>query len=391
MSNSWKDKSLGQLIALEYGASLRDDTRTGEGKPVYGSNGVVGYHTKSLVDGPGIVVGRKGSVGKVIWSDSDFWPIDTAYFVNTKGNSNLKWMYYLLGSLRLSRLDSSTGVPGLNRNDVYRLAVQEPPDPEQSKIAEILSTCDDAIEHTEAIIAKHKRIKQGLMQDLLTKGIDENGNIRSEKTHKFKDSPLGRIPVEWDNPLIGKVCNLINGRAFKPSEWSEYGLPIIRIENLNNPDASFNYCSFAVIQRFFVKSGDLLISWSGTPETSFGIFDWQRGEAILNQHIFRVQITDPKVSKGFFLWAYKSILNRMIGSSHGGVGLRHITKTELNNLRLPRPSESEQEQIVETLQAAEDSINCEESFRIKLIAVKRGLMQDLLSGKVRVTPLMQKV
>ncbi|PAW60092.1 MAG: hypothetical protein B9S37_10945, partial [Verrucomicrobiia bacterium Tous-C3TDCM] len=81
--------------------------------------------------------------------------------------------------------------------------------PEQTKIAEILSTVDRAIEQTEALIAKQQRLKTGLMQDLLTRGIDEHGNLRSEKTHQFKDSPLGRIPVEWEVKPMGQVSTLI--------------------------------------------------------------------------------------------------------------------------------------------------------------------------------------
>jgi type I restriction enzyme S subunit len=84
-----------------------------------------------------------------------------------------------------------------------------PPLPEQRKIAQILETVDNAIEKTEKIIEKYKRIKQGLMQDLLTKGIDEKGNIRSEKTHKFKDSPLGRIPEEWEVVRLGEVGEIM--------------------------------------------------------------------------------------------------------------------------------------------------------------------------------------
>ncbi|MCP4628432.1 MAG: hypothetical protein GY850_33715 [bacterium] len=81
--------------------------------------------------------------------------------------------------------------------------------PEQTKIAEILSTVDRAIEQTEALIAKQQRIKTGLMQDLLTRGIDEHGNLRSEQTHEFKDSPLGRIPVEWEVVEVKKICSLL--------------------------------------------------------------------------------------------------------------------------------------------------------------------------------------
>ena len=102
--------------------------------------------------------------------------------------------------------------------------------PEQTKIAEILSTVDRAIEQTEALIAKQQRIKTGLMQDLLTRGIDEHGNLRSEETHQFKDSPLGRIPVEWELCKLGELANFVNGNSFNARDWKEHGLPIIRIQ-----------------------------------------------------------------------------------------------------------------------------------------------------------------
>lgn len=98
-----------------------------------------------------------------------------------------------------------------------------PPLPEQKKIAEILETVDNAIEKTDAIIGKYKRIKQGLMQDLLTKGIDEKGQIRSEQTHKFKDSPLGRIPEEWEVVRLGEILAFKNGINFSQEEKSENG------------------------------------------------------------------------------------------------------------------------------------------------------------------------
>jgi type I restriction enzyme S subunit len=93
-----------------------------------------------------------------------------------------------------------------------------PPLPEQRKIAQILETVDNAIEKTEKIIEKYKRIKQGLMQDLLTKGIDENGNIRSEKTHKFKDSPLGRIPEEWEVGYVSDFAEINPITKINPKE-----------------------------------------------------------------------------------------------------------------------------------------------------------------------------
>jgi type I restriction enzyme S subunit len=110
---------------------------------------------------------------------------------------------------------SGTTATGIQRAKLETLQVRFPhSEPEQTKIAEILSTVDRAIEQTEALIAKQQRLKTGLMQDLLTRGIDEHGNLRSEDTHEFKDSPLGRIPVEWEVPTLGNEIGPIT------SGWS---------------------------------------------------------------------------------------------------------------------------------------------------------------------------
>ena len=108
---------------------------------------------------------------------------------------------------------------GLAIGTIEKLDVPTPPPDEQAKIAEVLSTVDRAIEQTEALIAKQQRIKTGLMQDLLTRGIDEHGNLRSEQTHKFKDSPLGRIPVEWDIASVGSVTKSVTSGS---RGWAKY-------------------------------------------------------------------------------------------------------------------------------------------------------------------------
>src|SRR5437660_1444861 len=116
----WPRLVLGEMLSLEYGKALRASDRDPEGGYlVVGSNGPDGVHSQPLVAGPGIVVGRKGSAGKVVWYEKDFWPIDTTYYVSPKLKIELRWAYYLLRSLELERLAVTTGVPGLNRNDAY--------------------------------------------------------------------------------------------------------------------------------------------------------------------------------------------------------------------------------------------------------------------------------
>lgn len=303
-----------------------------------------------------------------------------------------EYMYYLLNSEIFKKFlkDTQAGstINHLYQNVFEKFSYPIPKSPhEQSKIAEILFTIDEAIEKADKLVEKYKRIKQGLMQDLFRYGIDENSEIRSEKTQKFKDSELGRIPECWEIRGLLQICSLINGRAFKPSDWSDSGLPIVRIENLNNPEASFNYCNFPVEERYYIDSNDLLISWSGTPGTSFGIFKWERGRAVLNQHIFKTILIEG-ITYDYFFYAYRNLLEEMIRQSHGGVGLQHITKQDLGQLKMPIPTEPEQSRIVTILSQTDEAIKEEELYKQKLLFLKHGLIYDLLSGKVRVTKLL---
>lgn len=139
-SKNTADKRLGGLIELNYGKGLKESNRT-EGKfSVVSSSGISGKHDKFLVEGPGIVVGRKGSAGEITWVENNFWPIDTAYWVSLKDieNTDLRFVYYLLQSLNLSRLSISTAIPGLNRDDALESSVSIPTLENQIKIREKL-------------------------------------------------------------------------------------------------------------------------------------------------------------------------------------------------------------------------------------------------------------
>lgn len=153
---------------------------------------------------------------------------------------------------------------------------------------------------------------------------------------------------------FGDLCKLQNGRAFKPEEWSEEGTPIVRIQNLNDETKPFNYCNFDVEKRFWINSGDLLFSWSGTPGTSFGAFFWNRGKGFLNQHIFRVDVKEELVDKHYLRYSLNSLIVKIIDQAHGGVGLKHITKAKLEEVQIPLPSLAEQRRIASILDQADE-------------------------------------
>ncbi len=155
---------------------------------------------------------------------------------------------------------------------------------------------------------------------------------------------------------VKDICDLQNGRAFKPSDWGTEGLPIIRIQNLNDESAPFNYFSGEYNKVHEIDDGDLLFSWSGTPGTSFGAFRWFRGKGVLNQHIFKV-LPKIEIDLDYFKYALNGNLNSIIEKAHGGVGLQHITKKELDEIDIPVVDAEQQRSIVNCLETIEKTIN----------------------------------
>ena len=159
----------------------------------------------------------------------------------------------------------------INTSELNKWSIEYPlSKTEQVKIAEILSTVDKAIEQTEALVAKQQRIKTGLMQDLLTRGIDEHGNLRSEKTHKFKDSLLGRIPVEWEIVNLGNLSFISSGVTLGKSYIgpSTVELPYLRVANVQDgyldlTDVKTIRIPRATIDKYLLEVGDVLMNEGG--------------------------------------------------------------------------------------------------------------------------------
>lgn len=153
----------------------------------------------------------------------------------------------------------------------------------------------------------------------------------------------------WPIKPLGEVAEFINGRAFKPSDWSSKGFPIIRIQNLTDPLAPANRFNGQFDQRYAVKDGDLLVSWSATLD----VFIWDRGDAVLNQHIFRVIPNSSLVLKTYLFYALKSVMDELRSKTHGAT-MKHITKGPFERTGIPVPTLAEQERIVKLLDEADE-------------------------------------
>ena len=147
LPEEWQETTIGEFCPFSYGKNLPKKIRDSLGEvPVFGSNGLVGHHSKPLIQDRGIIIGRKGTVGTVTFSSVPFWPIDTTFYISEDSHRDLRYTFYLLKSLRMEHMNADSAVPGLNRNAAHARKITIPPLPEQKAIAHILGSLDDKIE-----------------------------------------------------------------------------------------------------------------------------------------------------------------------------------------------------------------------------------------------------
>jgi type I restriction enzyme S subunit len=251
---------------------------------------------------------------------------------------------------------------------------------------DVLEAADEAICSTERLIAKLEQAKQGLIHDLLTRGIDDNGQLRDPDTEpgKFVDTHLGRRPSRWELRDFGDLATYQNGYTFSSEDWAESGYPIIRIQNLNG-STNFNFYDEPIHPNWLVKRGDLLFAWSGTRESSFGPTSWPGPEGVLNQHIFKVSENISAVSRAFLHTLLSHNLERIAASAHGFKdSFVHVKRAELTSVVVAVPPMDEQQRIL-AVTDSEDQLLSVESLKLeRLRLLKAGLMDDLLTGRVRV-------
>src|SRR3989344_1853135 len=192
----WWETTLGQIVVFHYGKGLTADVRQEGRVPVYGSSGVTGYHNESLVKEVGYIIGRKGTVGSIYFSDQPFYPIDTVYYLTKKDiQCDFRFFFYLLQTLGLDRLNFDSAVPGLSRETAYSLAIKIPKsDIEQKSIAAVLSSLDDKIELLRRQNETLEQIAQAIFNEWFVKKAEG-----------------GKLPEGWRVGVLGDVLDVKGG------------------------------------------------------------------------------------------------------------------------------------------------------------------------------------
>jgi type I restriction enzyme S subunit len=298
---------------------------------------------------------------------------------------NGKFLYYFLAkNFQVFRgTTTGTGIPHVNKKVFDDFLVPIPSLKEQQKIAEILSTVDEAFQKTNEVIAKTERLKKGLMQELLTKGIGHK---------EFKDSEIGRIPKEWKVTKVNKLFDLYKGTtpSTKIKEYWNGTIPFVTptdITKINDSNEMYIQTTENYITEEGLKSKKLKLVPKGsllfTSRATIGYLAINKTEVAINQGIISLTSKDANIDITFFYYFLQK-LRSLFENLAGGSTYKEISMSTFSNVSVPLPSLSEQQKIAQVLSTIDKKLEIERNEKARLERIKQGLMDLLLTGKIRV-------
>lgn len=318
-------------------------------------------------------------------------------------NTDSLFAYYAIQTINRQMLSLASGTTFLeiSKADFSRIGTRRPKRDEQRRIAAVLDTVDDATAATEATIEKLRQVRQGLLHDLLTRGLDENGELRDPVAHpeQFKDSPFGLIPKEWEVERLDDIAaSAVDGPFGSNLKTEHYvALPGVRVVRLQNIDTGrFNHTDKAyvseeharMLSRHQVMRGDLLVASMGDENHPFAracLYPDELSPGLVKADCFRLRMRSELAVNGYVMHFLNCPSTRHEVQTLGqGVTRDRVNLTTLLTLRVSRPHVEEQKEIVKQVDALDRVVAAEQQARASLMQLRSGLLLDLLSGRVRV-------
>lgn len=352
LPRGWQEKKLIDFSPLQRGFDLPNSKIINGEYPIVYSNGIKAYHNEYKCKGVGVVTGRSGTIGKVTYVEKDYWPHNTSLWVTDFKGNLPKFVFYLLSYIDLSKYDAGTSVPTLNRNDVHKITVLVPPLDEQNRIADILSTFDDLIENLTKLIEKKEIYKKGVMQRVLSGEVRFNG---------FKD--------EWKEVKLSDICKSIKTGKLDANAMEENG------------KYRFYTCAkeYYKINTYAFDGEALLISGNGA---YVGYIHYYNGKFNAYQRTYvLMDFTENIIYVKYYLDKY--LKNRIKKEKNEG-NTPYIVLNTLTDMKIKLPSLEEQNKIAELLTLIDKDIEILKQLLHLRKLQKKGLMQKLLTGEVRI-------
>jgi type I restriction enzyme S subunit len=387
----WRSCSLKDIAAIQMGETIIAKDLTGDGIPVFSAGrghepwGFTSSARKAFRRGT-IVVGARGSLGFPRLPNFDvFVSTQTTIAVTPSDAMEPAFFWAALTALDYEKLGAHQAVPMLTIVALESATVPVPPLPEQKKIAAILSSVDEAIQATRAVIGQTRQVKEGLLQNLLTRGLP--GHTR------FKQTEIGEIPESWDVRPVGEVCSRVGvGIASSATHaYRENGVPLVRNQNIK-----YGYLDLSDLlyvdegydranQTKRIHTGDVLTIRTGYAGASAVV-----PPMLNNAQSFTTLVSSPKSNliRSEFLaaWINGPVGRRLVLAGEAGGAQHNLNAGELKRLPVPVPPLAEQDGIIRILESLSATEASEQEVLGRLSNAKSGLLHDLLTGRVRVSP-----
>lgn len=390
----WHKVAFGDCIVERKKSPINVEDAAGYGNyPFFTSGESVLQHTDKQVDGENIYIADGGTANATYYNGGAAYSNHT-YVVGCKDGYHTKFLYYLFKYWEdyiNSNFFQGTGLKNLQKKSLKQHEVLVPTDyEEQRRIADALTQIDDAIATKKRLITKHKQVKQGMMHDLLTRGIDSNGNIRSEETHHFKDSPIGRIPVEWEVVELSSKIQAIDAQPdHRTPHEVENGIPYVGIGDVDEyVNLLIDKCRRVgqdVFQKqkniFRIEDGDIIFGKIGTigkpkrlPITST--------EYAVSANVI---IVKPREHALFVYYTLKSdYIEKQIDLSIHATTQPAFGMEKIRSLVIKNPLPDEQDIIAGIAWQFDEYIYQIQKDLNKLYLIREGLLADLITGKTKI-------
>lgn len=364
----WDVKQLKEVLKIRHGKSQKEIEVTNGIYPILGTGGMMGTTNTFLYNKPSVLIGRKGTIDKPRYMATPFWTVDTLFYSEIYSNAVPKYLYYNFLLIDWYSHNEASGVPSLNASKIEAIKIPLPPLPEQTAIATVLCDTDNLIQALEKKIAKKQLIKKGAMQQLLA-------------------------PKEgWEEKLLPKVCWFQEGPGLRNWQFTKQGMKVINVTNLVdgflNLDRTDRHISMKEFEKMYkhfeIDDKDIVMASSGNSYSKVSVVRQQDLRLMMNTSVIRFKPLNG-LDYSYLLIFLKSTLFKeqidllITGGAQPNFGPAHL---KLVKMPIP-PTQKEQIYIATILSDIDSEIQEMEKKLAKYKQLKQGLMQNLLTGKIR--------
>ncbi len=390
---------LKDLVEIKYGKNQKNVKNSNGVYPILGTGGVMDYADDFLYDKPSVLIGRKGSIGKVKYIEKPFWTIDTLFYTVVKENLVLpKYLYYKLSQIDFNYYNEGTTIPSLRTETLYKISIDIPNIKTQKNVVKVLSNIDWKIELNQKIIANLEELSQTLFKRWFVdfEFPDENGNPYKSSGGEMADSELGEKPINWDVAKLRSIVNIRTGYAFKSTEYVEQRqLPVLRTLNISKSNllvtmneikyVSYQYLYMDKYKNYNLELFDTLLVTVGGSIGNLGLVTENNIPSLQNQNMWRFRSIKSNIGNTL---VYQLILyvNSLVRNQTSGSAREFYTKKTFENFSLLLPKEDSYlyENINKYLENFGKKISDLNVEIEKLTQLRDTLLPKLMSGEIEI-------